>query len=487
MDIIIITSSRPMQAEYWQQRIATTPSLHLSPDTIVIGVHENWPDGAGNGLGTLYAFQQAQKMAKIHHNHDLFQDLKDGASISIYHTAGLGKRLSPLTAVEGNNKPAVKLPCEIEHYQMSIIDAVIKQSLQLSPHRRGRVSVFWGDQLFLPDHFSDPNPAHISVVAQKRLFPTPEQWKSQRWDHYGIMGWNKDHYLHLDKVDYETAKKWAGKGIALSLGTFSFSSEMIEALLEEFAPELEHKTTKMDVEPHLFMPMTLNESLYVQLMGKRGVSKEEAFKHYLRMQHFLSKFGDPGYTIEDIGPAGKWWDFGCLDSYYHSLVNIVRERPLYDFLIGDHKETAFVVDPVNHSLLINCKIKSGNIYNSVLYGVQADNVEMDHAVAINVCAPQISCKHGLLYNSVSESPIVLQKGAVRADLFVPEISQQIIMNTRFGRDGKEDWNKRLAGNLYSYEELEKIVDLTDHMASEEYRQQILQQVQNRLRGHIFHH
>ena len=39
-----------------------SPRTHPQSTTIV-AVHEDWPGGAGNGLGTLYAFQKA--VAKV--------------------------------------------------------------------------------------------------------------------------------------------------------------------------------------------------------------------------------------------------------------------------------------------------------------------------------------------------------------------------------------------------------------------------------------
>ena len=88
----------------------------------MVAVHEDWPGGAGNGLGTLYAFQKA--VAKVGHSEKMgrteftrecwrskppmnllcdrqaahmgkscvLQQLKDGASLAMYHTAGKVQR-----------------------------------------------------------------------------------------------------------------------------------------------------------------------------------------------------------------------------------------------------------------------------------------------------------------------------------------------------------------------------------------------------------
>lgn len=70
---------------------------------------EDWSaGGAGNGLGTLYAYTKAAKVAKDRHGVDLDAQLREGKiSAALYHTAGKGTRLAPLPASENNNKPGV--------------------------------------------------------------------------------------------------------------------------------------------------------------------------------------------------------------------------------------------------------------------------------------------------------------------------------------------------------------------------------------------
>ena len=61
--------------------------------------------GAGNALGTLYAFQNAAKLATSRYGIDISSQLKAGSiSIGLYHTAGKGTRLAPLPGAENNNK-----------------------------------------------------------------------------------------------------------------------------------------------------------------------------------------------------------------------------------------------------------------------------------------------------------------------------------------------------------------------------------------------
>lgn len=72
-------------------------------------------------------------------------------SVGLYHTAGKGTRLAPMPGSENNNKPGVKLavtadingkPCPL-----TILESVVKQTGVYGKSRKGRLSVFWGDQV----------------------------------------------------------------------------------------------------------------------------------------------------------------------------------------------------------------------------------------------------------------------------------------------------------------------------------------------------
>ena len=52
-DIIIVCCSTEQQADYWQKRLENGKGSILQKSTIVLGVHEDWPGGAGN-VRTIY-------------------------------------------------------------------------------------------------------------------------------------------------------------------------------------------------------------------------------------------------------------------------------------------------------------------------------------------------------------------------------------------------------------------------------------------------
>ena len=110
-DVTIICTTDDHQAEYWMSRLSEglCKSTSNAAFPMVLAVSEDWgPGGAGNGLGTLYAFQKATSLAKEMYAVDIAALLQDGKiSAALYHTAGKGTRHAPLPASENNNKPGV--------------------------------------------------------------------------------------------------------------------------------------------------------------------------------------------------------------------------------------------------------------------------------------------------------------------------------------------------------------------------------------------
>lgn len=115
-DVTIVCTTDDYQAEFWMSKLKKTSSSSSSsadddgPFPLVVAVSEDWtdPSGAGNGLGTLYAWQKACLYAQEHYQVDLATQLSDGSiSAALYHTAGKGTRMAPLPASENNNKPGV--------------------------------------------------------------------------------------------------------------------------------------------------------------------------------------------------------------------------------------------------------------------------------------------------------------------------------------------------------------------------------------------
>ena len=156
-DVIIVCCSNLAAEKFWQARLTeSVAEVTGCASTTVLAVHEDWNGGAGNGLGTLYAFQKACTKAAESGHGDLLEKLKGGAAMAIYHTAGKGTRMAPLPGAENNNKPGVKLPALLTidgtPTPITVLECVMRQTSSYAPARKGRCSVFWGDHRgFSPD------------------------------------------------------------------------------------------------------------------------------------------------------------------------------------------------------------------------------------------------------------------------------------------------------------------------------------------------
>ena len=63
-DVVVVCTGNQKQADYWQQRLDAAKGTLLPPSATVVAVEEDWPGGAGNGLGTFYAYTKACAAAK---------------------------------------------------------------------------------------------------------------------------------------------------------------------------------------------------------------------------------------------------------------------------------------------------------------------------------------------------------------------------------------------------------------------------------------
>lgn len=472
IDVLIISTSSPSQAEFWEKRL---PSL-VKPDAVIVGVTEDWPQGAGNGLGTLYAFKQArEKILKIR-NLDLFQMLKNGKSVAIYHTAGEGKRLAPLVLSEGNNKSAVKLPGRRllgdSKELLTILEAVIKQTSLYSSLLRGRVSVFWADQLFIPSLSLSQTTLNAPIALFTKLLH-PLEWDQNTWDRmhlkdYGITVFDSQKTpLLLEKLTYQEISFLqrikridTAKEIGISMGSFSLSGEMAMALLKEFEPELLKKRGKMDTDPDFWMPLTLDRNLYCSSMMIKGVSLEDSALHYRRMQQFKHQFEkehssqNSFFQTIDIGAEAYWWDFGTVLHYYQNNLKLLDATPE-----GEAMRILYLIDPSmitpDGSCLIDCNIPIFVGSHNVLAGVNAKRVDAENCLIIHTEASEIAGNSGLAYQVCEDKPLFIERDSIRSDVFLNKNSKTALQST-LHRDGKADWQEQLAPNAFSYEKISQI-------------------------------
>lgn len=451
---------------------------------MVLAVSEDWAKGgAGNGLGTLYAYEKACRVAKERFDTDLDVLLQEGSvSAALFHTAGKGTRLAPLPASENNNKPGVKLPVCHElsdgtHATITVLEAVVKQSGVYGPSRKGRLSVFWGDQIFVPSAPFKYIPTHHADIMCTLIgdtAPTAEEWAEKGLDKYGVIavsnGPGRD-AAQVEKVDHKTATemlKVLGDigSVGPSLGSFSVSAKLLKALCDEYREELVKKEGKFDTDPHFWMPLTLPEEDYITLMNQKGVDSQVSKDHHVRMGKMKASFDLEGmglFGAVDVGNEACWWDYGLLKLYSQNNHKFLDTDASSDLLrrffnVTSKQMHCTIGDGVNvddNSFLSSCKIKSGTIAKSVMAGVEAVDVTADGAIIVNCTARKIVAgKNAILYNLIDDS----EEGIVAAegDVFVSitdESGEMMELKSKHSICGGKAWKEKVAGNDMTFEEV----------------------------------
>ena len=277
------------------------------------------------------------------HNLHLDALLSEGKiSIGLYHTAGKGTRLAPLPGGENNNKPGVKIPAMVnlqgKEVPVTILESVIKQTGSYAPQRKGRLSVFWGDQVFIPTaSCSVPPKYHADILCSLGPMMSEKEWKEKGMDKYGLIAQSVTGAAQVEKVDHATAVELLTSlgeivSVGASLGSFSLSSKLLAALMTEYASELAARKGKLDSDPHLWMPMTLTKSAYLHLMQQKGTCSEEAAEQYARMEKMVAAFKADTSTASlglfgpvDVGQDVLWWDYGQLPLYQKNTLRLTEE------------------------------------------------------------------------------------------------------------------------------------------------------------------
>ena len=218
-DVVVVCTSNAAQEQYWQERLEATRGQAAKKDAVIVAVHEDWgADGAGNGLGTLYAYTKARAKASDAGS-DLDAILASGGTVGIYHTAGKGTRLAPLPGAENNNKPGVKLPATAPLgvdgavVPLTILESVVKSTGIYASSRKGRLSVFWGDQVFVPtkSYEYDAKRAHADILCMLAPMPSASEWAAKGLEKYGLVAVAKNGF---EAASYRVpgSRRWRLRG-----------------------------------------------------------------------------------------------------------------------------------------------------------------------------------------------------------------------------------------------------------------------------------
>eukprot|EP00940_MAST-03C_sp_MAST-3C-sp2_P001667 g1667.t1 len=495
-DVVIVCTSDPSSERFWQKRLEDGEGV-VPIETKICVVHEDWEGGAGNALGTLYAFQKADAKFKKDKSNAKGRGLVEAMtagdiSVALYHTAGKGTRLAPLPGSESNNKPGVKLPSMIKIGTKSecatILESVIRQTGLYAGVRKGRLSVFWGDQIFVPTVDATAAPTHhADILAMLGKFPSAKEWEERGLEKYGLITVNdKGDASQVEKVSHQTASKLlADMGTLVaagtSLGSFSVSSRMLKELLNEFNSELKAKKGKLDTDPHWWMPFTLPEDGYVRLMERKGTSAADARAHWSRMRTFAkSRFKDTTHLLGavNVGSQPYWWDYGQLKYYVANNLKLTESNEeasamrRYFRIPSANTDGNFVdnesklakspaVRVSDRSVVLGSTIYKGRVKRSVIVNCEIGEIDVEDCVLVNVTAPKVVLRGGVVYN-VSEddaNALVLDDGVVAVDVATPDKSPSLSSHrslrvfSHTGVCGGKAWKQKTCGNAVSFEHI----------------------------------
>lgn len=461
-DFIIVTTNSPSQAAFWQSHLDERASSCLK----YIVIYEDWPGGADNGLGSLYAFLCADERAKELYGVDLKEILAKEGGVCLFHCAGMGKRLYPLTASEYNNKSAIKIPAGST--TQSILDLVLDQTLAQTALLKGRLSVFWGDQVFIPSVAMKRPKSHAEVFTMVSSFPSKNDWITKNLDNYGLFIIDEKSAKLVEKTSYSNLLNIVANDSALkeipdigvSLGSFSISFAMLKELLETFRGELVAKSGKLNSDYHFWMPLTWTKDSYLDFMQAKGYCTNEVVKIYERMQivkeHLQKETEAPVFGVQNIGGDALWWDFGNLKSYYNNLMGSLFSDDRHGEKLAEILQLKEYYHPESNSIIINCHIDELHIRNSILVNVTGRRVLAQDSIVVNAVVDELATSEALIYNVSDRGPVELARGEVRADIFFEEPPHQVTFYSSINRNNKDDWKIRLPKNQYAFEEIYQI-------------------------------
>lgn len=369
---------------------------------------------------------------------------------------------------------------------ITVLESVIRQTGVYASARKGRLSVFWGDQVFLPTAATDKIPTHHADILCTLLgdtAPNAEEWTSQGLDKYGVIAvvGNESplEAAQVEKVSHETATAMLGslgqiRQVGPSLGSFSVSSLFLEALCTEFAKELEEKVAKFDTDPHFWMPLTLPEESYVTLMSQKGTEEGVSKEHYSRMATMKASFlkaaegtGLGLFGAVDVGKDACWWDYGQLKLYHANTRLLLEDGPSAGLLrsfLGIAGATTKEFDSttgtgtVDNSYVFLSKIAAGSVEDSLLSSVAAPTIQANGAIVVN-CASTKSIQAGkgsILCNiiDIAGDGIVAEDGEVVVGV-TDESGATSLLRSRMDIDGGKAWKIKLNMNESSFEEVHK--------------------------------
>ena len=491
-DMVIVVSSSDAGADFWQKRLTGQDGVHgsgtiVKTSAVVLSVSEsNWHGSAGNGLGTINAFYMAGKMAlrlgligpgkdDLDDILNLFTAFSRHKSVFMFHTAGKGTRLSPLTAAEHNSKSRIKLPGIVETKKgretITVLELVIRAAAIYAPTREGRVSVFWGDQVLLNEFdVSSDGRYHIEIFAQP--VPLDESIKS-----YGIIIPGKDgDCLVREKLPVSRVREMfpeLSDRVYRSVGSFSLSLDLFERLVVSEKQALISREGALNTDNDWWQALTSTIEEYAALSLEKGIPAVIAGERWRKTRKVCDEFisgGKHGQGSErmvgfkDTGENSLWMDYGRNSCLFENILLLtgtssaaLQARTFFGLEVESGKGLTNTGAAAENSVIVNSRLGAGNVKNCVIVSSDIEEVNAVDSVIIGSDIIKLNSVGALCYNVVS-SLEDLKKGDILVNVFHPE-KGAIEMRTDISRNGQADWEDgtKIGENIFSYPELSEVI------------------------------
>jgi len=475
----------------------------LSKSTFLPVSESGWKGAAGNGLGTLFALQNASERL----GRDIVEEVRRGKSVLIVHTAGEGTR--NLLTRSCRNKAFIELPSP---RPFRILDGVIQQFQAFSVP--SRIFVVWGDQFL----FFEDSPAVLRESALKThvlLFGLKRELTAETVQKYGIQIVRKG--VSADTATAESAEEAAevggklcelldfddsrnydvvrrkllrvgNEGEALvNMGIFMLSGTLAGCMQEIFGDFLAKRTGKFNSDElwqlwaspdasDASTPSASSASSAPEWLRERAY---ELRRRVLRIEplKLLCSFPLSERTI--------WLDFGTNASYYESLMRLLAPddevaRKFRDFLgvelvgVGGVGSGGGVSSGVcvhgckfSNCIVERASIQQGEAIRSVISNTNAKEANLRDACVLNSSLRGVKAERSVIYGVV-EHAFIEAKDCILTDVFHPK-EGRIRLKMRIGAESgaKEKWwHSKIRENPFS---LREVAEMLKGVSLEEMR------------------
>ena len=406
--------------------------------TFVPVSESGWHGRAGNGLGTLFAIENANKVL----GKDLVAEVKRGKSVLIVHTAGVGSRNLLTRTVK--NKALIEVP------NFTLLEGVIKQFQEFAIP--ARILVTWGDQFLL---IEDDSAKDIRNCAQKThvmLFGKKTELTEEIASTYGIqiVTCAKDDGCELldfeDNRNYDVAKmlveEWNGD-VMVNMGMFTLSGIAAERMLDAFGDALASREGMFNSDE----------------LWQTWISPEYEASEWLRERADTIKSKlireEPRTLIRSYPLSDRtiWEDFGTNENYFRSIMKLLGDddvgRRMRAFLGAEVCSLEIGCD-VSSSIYEAASFKDGSVKDSVVVNSMANYAELDQSCVFNSTLNRIKGKRCVVYNVIDHVELDVEDCVV-VDVFHP-LKGKIRLTIRIGEErGAKDtwWHACLPENAFS--------------------------------------